>query len=231
MPSIRSGKSKKSERTEIVTDEESGSENGGYPEDTQIRQVGSAETGAGYEASFMVVGPTPSGGNGTGGINGGYGGGDNNSAAAPSWKGTWLCRPYKRERLLEEIYSANRKGSSGHAAVLNTLKNTGVMIFIIDSKISTTTADIVDSMRNVIDHLSNEERARPTFNSRQSQRCLLYRDHEGRFFNLTLAEHTTALASQWRKFVESFSDVQALAALTVLSRSFGCLAAGKRTNR
>jgi hypothetical protein len=197
-----------SKETKLDTDEESGSQEGTvFPEGpADIRQVGSAETGAGYEASFLVVGP----------------GEEVDAKSLPSWKGTWLCRPYKRERLLEEIYAANRKGSSGHAAVLNTLKNTGVMIFIIDSKISTTTADIVDSLRNVIDHLSNEERARPTFNPRTSQRCLLYRDHEGRFFNLTLADHTTAQASQWKGLLDSFSSFQATSILALLARSLGC---------
>ena len=54
---------------DVFTDEESGMSEGGttntrnnkdlFPErDTEIRPVSSAETGAGYEASFMVVGPT-----------------------------------------------------------------------------------------------------------------------------------------------------------------------------
>ena len=44
------------------TDEESGSDDGKLvPEgQAEIRQVESGETGAGYEASFMVVGPTES---------------------------------------------------------------------------------------------------------------------------------------------------------------------------
>ena len=169
----------------------------------------------GIETNFMIVAPSASDGHAT--------------DADASWRGTWLCRPYKRERLLEEIYSANRKGVTGHAAVLNTLKNTGVMIFIIDSKVSTNTADIMDSIRNVINHVAKEERSRPSFNPRESQRCLLYRDHEGRFFNLTLATHTTSAASRWKDLSHSFSGLQALAVLTILSRSFSCATSSKNT--
>jgi hypothetical protein len=144
-----------------------------------------------------------------------------------SWRGTWLCRPYRRERLLEVIDSANRKGVNGHAAVLDMLKNAGVMIFIIDSKISITTAHIMTSVRNVVRHVSKVERTRPACYSRGGQRCLLYRDHEGRFFNLTLADHTTASAGQWRRLLDSFSGFQAMMVLTILCRSFACATQSK----
>jgi hypothetical protein len=150
---------------------------------------------------------------------------DDNSDA--SWRGTWLCRPYRRERLLEEINSANRKGVNGHAAVLDTLKNSGVMIFIVDSKVSVTTGDIMKSVHNIIRHVSKEERMRTAFLPRVTQRCLLYRDNEGRFFNLTLAEHTTASAGQWRGLLNSFSAFQAVMVLTVLCRSFACATQSK----
>jgi hypothetical protein len=180
---------------------------------TYIASVKSGEAGQGFETSFTLVNPVMSG--------------SDESASDSSWRGNWLCRPYKRERLLEEICSANRKGVNGHATVLNTLKNSGVMIFIIDSKVSITTADIMTSVHNVIRHVSKDERLRPAFNTRVAQRCLLYRDHEGRFFNLTLADHTTASAGQWRRLLDSFSGFQAIMVLTVLCRSFACATQSK----
>lgn len=176
-----------------------------------IRTVISNDEGAdGFEAAFMIVENK---------TEKKYGNSleDDDVSESSDYKGTWLCRPYKRERLLEEIYAANRKGIAGHAAVLNTLKETGIMIFIIDSKISSTTADIMDSVRNVIHHVAKEDQCSA------APRCLLYRDQEGRFFNLTLASHTTAAAGKWKELLTSFSGVQAMALLTILSRSFACV--------
>jgi hypothetical protein len=48
------------------------------------------------------------------------------------------------------------------------------------------------SIYHVIRHCSKEERHDLPLIQEKNQRCLLYRDHEGRFFNLTLADHTTA---------------------------------------
>jgi hypothetical protein len=180
---------------------------------TYVETLQSGETGQDVETCFTLVKPVVS-------IT------DDDDSDA-SWRGTWLCRPYRRERLLEVIDTANRKGVNGHAAVLDMLKNAGVMIFIVDSKISITTAHIMTSIRNVVRHVSKEERERPACYSRGGQRCLLYRDHEGRFFNLTLADHTTASAGQWRRLLDSFSGFQAMMVLTVLCRSFACATQSK----
>lgn len=179
---------------------------------------------------------------------GGSDDGDDLSESSGKWKSKrWLCRPYKRERLFDEIEQANANGT--HEAVLNTLKNQGIMIFIIDGKVSTTTADIMDSIRNIIRHIAKEEGARrrnesislewndnkkvgfeasrqsyftPNF-YREQQRCLLYRDGEGRYFNLTLADHAAAAAGTWEGLLNSFSALQAVSIFTVLSRSFACI--------
>ena len=199
------------------TDEESGVQ--GVEEmlrRTDIRTVASKDSGQGFETSFLIVARSSSHHDDRS-----EDGGDHISESS-TWRGTWLCRPYKRERLLEEIYAANRKGIAGHAAVLNTLKNTGTMIFIVDSKVSTTTADVLDSVRNVVYHIAKEESTRQSFNPKSDQRCLLYRDHEGRFFNLILSDHTVASAGLWEHTMKSFSIVQAMAVLVVLCRYFAC---------
>jgi hypothetical protein len=211
------GRGSNKDKHDDTTDEESATQNlGELISSTDIRTVTSKESGQGFETSFLIVSQSASAYSENPSEEGDH------ISESSTWRGTWLCRPYKRERLLEEIYAANRKGIAGHAAVLNTLKNSGIMIFIIDSKVSTTTADVMDSIRNVILHVAKEERARSQFNPKTSQRCLLYRDHEGRFFNLTLADHTTAETGAWEGLLKSFSGLQAMAILTVLCRSFAC---------
>lgn len=215
MPSGRKTKDSES------TDDESGVHDiADILRNVDVRTVPSYTSDNGYESSFLMI----EGKNGQPRKNSNrY---DNTYEVAvaedDSWKGTWLCRPYKRERLLEEIYSANRKGISGHAAVLNTLKNTGIMIFIVDSKVSTTTSDIMDSVRNILHHICKEERVPHGLNNNAAPRCLLFRDIEGRFFNLTFADHSSSAGSHWEERLKSFSTVQAVATLMVLCRSFGC---------
>jgi hypothetical protein len=204
------------------TDEESGvHEIADILRNVDIRTVSSQSANQGFETSFLMIEGRPQDAD--------YNDDDGYRPKDESWKANWLCRPYKRERLWEEIHEANQKGVSGHAAVLNTLKNTGVMIFIIDSKVSTTTADVLDSVRNVLHHLSKEERVRPSFDStsKATQRCLLYRDTEGRFFNLLLDDYSSFLANDWEANLKSFSCFQAVSLLMVLSRSFSCVTQGK----
>eukprot|EP00934_Nitzschia_sp_Nitz4_P004713 Nitzschia sp. Nitz4//scaffold141_size107518//15634//17223//NITZ4_004265-RA/size107518-augustus-gene-0.89-mRNA-1//-1//CDS//3329536255//4703//frame0 len=141
-----------------------------------------------------------------------------------SWKEDWVSRPYKRERLSEEIFEANRRGVSGHATILRTLKNLGVSTFVIDSKVSTTTSNVIDGVRNVLNHIRCDDHC---LNLPPEEKCLLYRDNEGRFFNLTFADHSAGLASKWESNLESFSCVQAITVLMVLLRSFPCIAEGE----
>lgn len=198
------------------TDEESGvHEIADILRNVDIRTVSSQSANQGFETSFLMIEGRPQ--------DAGLTDDDDYRPKDDSWKANWLCRPYKRERLWEEIQEANHKGVSGHAAVLNTLKNSGVMIFIIDSKVSTTTADVIDSVRNVLHHIIKEERVRPGLTSNTEQRCLLYRDTEGRFFNLLLDDHSSFQANTWEANSKSFSCVQAVSLLMILSRSFSCV--------
>ena len=160
-------------------------------------------------------------------LSGGGGGGGTSSQAAV---GAWLCRPYAREKLLEDIYTANRKGLQGHEAILDTLQSAGVMIYIVDSKVATTKADVMDSVRSVVLHVSKIARAVHSSDPRDYQRCLLYRDREGRFFNLTLSGHTTSSVGKWQDYLDSFSGLQAMAILTIMCRSFACTQGGMVEN-
>mmetsp|Transcript_115969 Transcript_115969/g.334897 ORF Transcript_115969/g.334897 Transcript_115969/m.334897 type:complete len:500 (-) Transcript_115969:226-1725(-) len=197
------------------TDEESGiHEIADILRNVDVRTVSSASANQGFETSFLMIE-----GRRNGDHEDGEGYGDNDE----SWKEEWLCKPYKREKLWEEIMDANHKGVAGHAAILNTLKNLGVMIFLIDAKVSTNTADILESTRNVLHHVCKEARDPSGMSSNDAQRCLLYRDTEGRFFNLLLDDHSSNLAKDWESHLTSFSCLQAASLLMVLSRSFACI--------
>lgn len=142
---------------------------------------------------------------------------------ACAWEGgEWNCRPYKSEVLKAEILQANRKGSKGQAAILSTLQSNGVRIYVVDSNVSANITEIMASVLKVIMHVTKQKRCRTCFDPWQSQRCLLYKDQEGRFFNLTLADYTSAPAGTFKALLDSFSGFQATSVLTVLCRSFAC---------
>jgi hypothetical protein len=193
------------------------------------------------------------------------------------------CRPYRRDKLNYQIDNANDRGGPGHASVLKTLKNSGVMIYIVDSKTSGSVTDVMDSVTNIIFHVCKETQSgslgscpvreggkrmqmiqdqkvmlgledpeedeltlcdrlfgppggrmeqKVAFHHETAgprQRCLLYRDPDGRLFNLTLAPHTTAVEGTWKALLQSFSVLQAITLLVVLCRSFSCSTEGTCT--
>lgn len=145
------------------------------------------------------------------------------------WEGgEWNCRPYKSEVLKAEILQANRKGSKEQAAILSTLQSNGVQIYVVDSNVSATITEITASVLKIIMHVTKQKRCRTTgFDPWKSQRCLLYKDQEGRFFNLTLADYTSAPAGTFKALLDSFSGFQAMSVLTVLCRSFACTTQSK----
>ena len=137
--------------------------------------------------------------------------------------GKIICKPYRREILQRKIAKANRKGEEGHTDILNTLKQSGIRIFVVDHIHSSTVTEIMASIHNVIRHVSRYDRSPPGLESRYGNRCLLFRDEAGRFFNLTLAAHTHASEGQFKSLLDTFSGVQAMCLLTVLGRSFACV--------
>jgi hypothetical protein len=153
---------------------------------------------------------------------------DREHGQACVWEGSeWNCRPYKSEVLKAEILQANRKGSKGQAAILSTLQSNGVRIYVVDSNVSATITEIMASMLKVIMHVTKQKRCRTCFDPWKSQRCLLYKDQEGRFFNLTLADYTSAPEGTFKALLDSFSGFQATSVLTVLCRSFACATQSK----
>mmetsp|Transcript_9782 Transcript_9782/g.20479 ORF Transcript_9782/g.20479 Transcript_9782/m.20479 type:complete len:558 (+) Transcript_9782:103-1776(+) len=128
-------------------------------------------------------------------------------------------RSYRRDHLINEIDAANNRGLEGHGQVLETLRNARILVYIIDAKVCVTLSDVVDGIRRVVDHVCRDPQHRDHPNN---QKCLLYRDYDGRLFNLVLTSQYSNLDSSWRSNFESFSIVQAAALFTFLTRSLSC---------
>jgi hypothetical protein len=184
--------------------------------------------------------------------------GNNDNLTITSSSSIFPETAYRRDRLMKDIDSAQDNGAEGYASILKTLKQAGIMIFIVDSKVSSTVSDILESIHNVILHSRKVQRTNQLINEiddkkdgkicggkgsngddhrqrdkavcnafSKNQWCLLYRDPEGRLFNLTLADHTAALTGQWQGLIQSFSVVQAMTLLSVLARNYSCATEGK----
>lgn len=136
-------------------------------------------------------------------------------------------RSYRRDQLIREIDSANRKGSEGHADVLETLRSARILVYIIDAKVCITLTDIVDGIHRTVAHVCRDPEYR---NHPSNQKCLLYRDYDGRLFNLVLTSEYSNMEGTWRGNLESFSVVQAAALLTFLTRSLSCAFEMNTTN-
>jgi hypothetical protein len=164
---------------------------------------------------------------------------------APSGTYSNVLGGYRRDHLVRAIDGAGESGMDGHAAILKSLKRAGILIFIVDSKVSRSVADVMDSVHNVITHIRKLQRETPHMQefyevnvddvcipravydvSSKNEWCLLYRDPDGRLFNLTLAPHTAVLAETWESLLQSFSVLQAVSILVVLARSFSCFTSG-----
>lgn len=139
--------------------------------------------------------------------------------SAPSLNGKGRCHSYRRDRLIRDIDDANFNGKGGHNAVLATLQDAGIMVYIIDSKICITLEEVVGAIHKVIAHVCSD---RESQSHPSNEKCLLYRDVEGRLFNLTLASTYVSLAPTWESTLQSCSILQAATLLVVLQRSFPC---------
>jgi hypothetical protein len=140
-------------------------------------------------------------------------------AAVQSINGKSGCRSYRRDRLIRDIDDAHVNGRDGHDTVLTTLRDAGVMVYIIDSKVCITLDDVVDAIRKVIAHVCSDKES---LSHPNHEKCLLYRDVEGRLFNLTVVSTYISLTPTWESNLQSCSVLQATTLLVILQRSFAC---------
>eukprot|EP00522_Entomoneis_paludosa_P012905 CAMPEP_0172444002 /NCGR_PEP_ID=MMETSP1065-20121228/4160_1 /TAXON_ID=265537 /ORGANISM="Amphiprora paludosa, Strain CCMP125" /LENGTH=499 /DNA_ID=CAMNT_0013194419 /DNA_START=77 /DNA_END=1577 /DNA_ORIENTATION=- len=157
--------------------------------------------------------------------------GEKKSMASDLWS---VVKPYKNEIMLNQIME-HEPGDDRRAAIINCLRDMGVKVFIIEAKSIETTADILHHVHRVVDYVSREnqlfsagyvdEDGNPA-DPLGFQRCLLYQDRSGRLFNLVMAKHAVGPASQYESLMTSFSGIEAMALITILCRSFACVAKG-----
>mmetsp|Transcript_5406 Transcript_5406/g.8048 ORF Transcript_5406/g.8048 Transcript_5406/m.8048 type:complete len:509 (+) Transcript_5406:36-1562(+) len=144
-----------------------------------------------------------------------------------SFDSRWNCPPYKEHIVQDQVNEVMRskEGMGDRKAqkqIVERLNELGVEVFVLrhDSE------DMYGEIQRIVNYISNNENTKPT----ESERCLLFRDRKGRLFNLLLKGDADGLASLWFSSCTTFSGVQALAALTVLSRVFGCVGSAGNTN-
>ena len=153
------------------------------------------------------------------------------SMASDLWS---LVKPYKKEILANQILE-HEPGDDRRAAIINCLRDMGVKVFIIEARSIETTGDILHHVHRVVDYVSREnqqfgagyidEEGNPV-DPLGFQRCLLYQDRSGRLFNLMLSSHAVGPAGKFESLLTSFSGLEAMALVTVLCRTFACVAQG-----
>jgi len=135
---------------------------------------------------------------------------------------SFICAPYKSEVFQQQL-DENGPGSSRRNAIIGALQDMGVKVFIIDSVSTPTTGDILHHVKRVVGYIGRENRVLPKTGPLGYQRCLLYQDHQGRLFNLLLSKHATGPAERYNEYLDMFSGLEAMIAITILCRSFPCI--------
>lgn len=152
---------------------------------------------------------------------------DNSSDACEMKDGYWVCQPYKQE-IIQQQLDSNSPGASRRTAIIGALRDLGVKVFIIEAKSIDSTADILHHVKRVVGFVARENCVLGQSSSAGLgfQRCLLYQDRYGRLLNLTLAHHAAGPTAKFQDYLDSFSGLEAMIALTVLARSFPCAMEG-----
>jgi hypothetical protein len=145
--------------------------------------------------------------------------------------GSWVCRPYKIEILQQQI-KENSPGSGRRTAIIETLRQMGVKVFIIDGRsVEGGTEGVLEHVKRVVGFVARENCVLPAVGSLGYERVLLYQDKGGRLFNLSLSKHAVGPASTWLEYLDTFSGKEAMIAVTVLCRSFPCITLGTYEER
>ena len=100
---------------------------------------------------------------------------------------------------------------------IDQLKEFGITVYLAEHDTVNITL-----LKQVISHVTvnrNDRSKEP----HENQRCILYRDKNGQLYNLTVDNGAEGLASTWKNLMLSFSGLQAIVALSVLTRAFACM--------
>jgi hypothetical protein len=123
-------------------------------------------------------------------------------------------------------------------------------VYVIDSASTANANEVLQHVKRVIRYVATESRSRRvvntstvasngalntvtsndpavattvTLSSYSFQRCLLYLDGQGRLYNLTLSNHSVGPASRYMEYLTTFSNMEAIIALTIFCRSAPCI--------
>lgn len=150
---------------------------------------------------------------------------------------TIRSKPYKVE-LLRQHMVQNSPGIGRRTAILICLKEMGVKAYVIDGSHLRTSYELLKNVKlvvklvasengNIASKQSSQNSEKNQIDYRSNQRCLLYQDEYGRIFNIMISRNAVGPLTSYQNYLESFSGVQAMIALTVLCRSFACMTTGK----
>ncbi|KAL7489651.1 hypothetical protein ACHAW6_015301 [Cyclotella cf. meneghiniana] len=123
----------------------------------------------------------------------------------------WDCgeSEYKRDVLQQVIRAHDNKDGR---RTIDQLKDFGITVYLTER--GNVNYPI---LRKVVEHASKSKAS-----GSKNARCFLYKDENGRLYNLTLNNGSGGLAGSWQSTNTSFSGLQALVAMTVLSRVLPC---------
>lgn len=129
---------------------------------------------------------------------------------------------YKQDILEEIIRNAQDPNdpSVSHDQVLEILMGFGIKVYEIDHT-ANIRGNLFKEIKEVVENVSTYSRAESN-SGELSQSCLLYRDRNNRLFNLTIQGGSMGLEGSWKNSLATFSGLEAMIGMTVLTRSFTC---------
>ena len=127
----------------------------------------------------------------------------------------WKCQQQYKTEILQAIIDQhdNKDGRQS----IDQLKEFGVTVYLAEYE----TLDI-KLLKQVILHATVNKNDRSK-DPQENQRCLLYRDKNGQLFNLTIDNGAIGLANTFKNLKLTASGLQAMLAMTVLTRPYGCM--------
>ena len=126
---------------------------------------------------------------------------------------------YQKEKLDLVIRDFSVNSTSRRDAVFKVLEGMGVKTFIVVSGREDNVKEIVQRVRDVIGFVSILKRS----GLDKLNCCLLFQDKDGFLYNLVVPKEMAGPHEQYQASLSEFSCVQAMGALTVLSRTFACM--------
>ena len=126
------------------------------------------------------------------------------------------CRQDYKTQILQRIIDQqdNRDGRQ----TIDQLKEFGITVYLAEHDTVNLTL-----LKQVISHVTVNKNDRSRGDPHENQRCILYRDKTGQLYNLTVDNGAEGLASTWKTYMLSFSGMQAMVAMSVLTRAFACM--------